>query len=423
MKIKGSKYEADDFYLGGAGDNTITGTGRSDVVDGGSGRDTLTGGGGRDYVLGGSGSDIVDGGGGRDVVRGGSGNDVVRGGAEDDFLLGDSGNDEIVGGHGWDRLFGGTGNDFLKGGDGNDILMGGVGDDVMIGGRGVDHFVYLENAGRDVIHEFDLARDVVDLRLLPEAIAFADLTIVDNNEESGVRIKHAALDGSIEIKGISASDLSASNFKMPDGQTDRIVIDGVWIDRPNDQDPKEGSDASQLMMNSEVDGHILAKGGLDRVFGGEGDDRIEGGYSRDYLYGEEGNDFLYGNTGSDWLFGGEGNDHLFGGSLDDLLVGGEGNDVLEGGTGSDTFVFGQDHGTDTVADFENGKDVFDVSGLTGIRDFEDLRITADRTTAVIDLTGYGGGMVRLEDTAVRELGAEDFMFYEPPAGSMAFETM
>ena len=140
-----------------------------------------------------------------------------------------SGNDEIVGGHGWDRLFGGTGNDFLKGGDGNDILVGGLGDDVMIGGRGVDHFVYLEHAGHDVIHEFDLARDVVDLRLLPEAIAFADLTIVDNHEESGVRIKHAALDGSIEIKGISASDLSASNFKMPDGQTrqdrDRRCLD------------------------------------------------------------------------------------------------------------------------------------------------------------------------------------------------------
>ena len=42
---------------------------------------------------------------------------------------------------------------------------------------------------------------MIDLRLLPEAIAFSDLTIVDMENGRGVRISHDALGGSIEIRG------------------------------------------------------------------------------------------------------------------------------------------------------------------------------------------------------------------------------
>ena len=297
---------------GGGGRNNFEGNDDHDILEGGSGNDTLFGYGGRDHVLGGSGDDFVYGGDGRDIVRGGSGNDVVDGGSGDDFLFGDSGNDHIIGGHGWDRLFGGEGNDFLEGGDGDDVMIGDAGDDLMIGGAGKDHFVFRGNFGNDVIREFELDKDVIDLRLVSEAIRFSELTIEDVEGGCGVRITHEALDGSIEIRGIAASDLSASNFRMPDGETTTITIGGAWFARPTDE--YNGSASSALYINGEGDGTAYGNGGQDRIFGGEGDDHLDGGSAADAIYGEEGDDVIEGGYGPDRLFGGEGNDELRGGA-------------------------------------------------------------------------------------------------------------
>ena len=300
-------------------------------------------------------------------------------------------------------------------------MVGGAGDDLMIGGAGEDHFVYFEEAGNDVIYRFELENDVIDLRLLPEAIRFSDLSIADMADGCGVRITHEALDGSIEIRGIAASDLSASNFAMPDGETTKITIGGAWITRPTDT--FNGSDSSQLYLNGEGDGTLFANGGQDRVFGGEGDDRIDGGSSADALYGEEGDDTIEGGSGNDRLFGGEGDDVLDGGTGDDLLVGDEGNDELTGGAGADTFVFGPDNGSDWITDFGDGEDVIDLSGLEGISGFDDLHLWSFGTAAVIDLTSRGGGRIWLQDTDVSDLDAADFVFYEPPVDAVPIDGM
>ena len=409
------------ILTGGTGDDIFEGGVDHDILEGGSGNDTLSGGGGRDHVLGGSGNDFVYGGDGRDIVRGGSGNDFVDGGADDDFLWGDAGNDHVVGGHGWDRLSGGSGNDFLEGGDGMDVLIGGAGDDLMIGGAGKDHFVYMENFDNDVIRDFELDQDVIDLRLLPEAIRFSELTIEDLEGGCGVRITHDAFDGSIEIRGIAAADLSASNFRMPDGETTKITIGGAWFVRPTDT--FDGSDGSQLYLNGEGDGTAFGNGGQDRIFGGEGDDHIDGGSSADALYGEEGNDILEGGYGADRLFGGEGNDTIAGGFDDDLIVGGEGNDTLTGGAHDDTFVFGRNHGSDWITDFDRGDNTIDLSAFEGISGFDDLHLWSFGTAAVVDLTDHGGGRVWLHETDVSDLDAADFVFYEPPADAGAIDGM
>ena len=409
---------------GGSGRDTFEGSDDHDILEGGGGRDTLSGGGGRDHVLGGSGNDFVYGGDGRDIVRGGSGDDVVDGGSDDDFLMGDSGNDHVLGGHGTDRLWGGGGNDFLEGGSGDDVLIGGAGDDLMIGGQGRDHFVYVGgDVGNDAIREFELDRDVIDLRLLPEAIRFSELSIVDMEDGCGVRITHPALHGSIEIREIAAADLSASNFRMPDGETTYIKIGGAWFIRPTDT--FNGSNGSQLYLNGEGDGNASGNGGQDRIFGGEGDDRLDGGNSADAIYGEEGDDVIDGGYGPDRLFGGEGNDELRGGDggYSDLLVGGEGSDLLTGGGGADTFVFGRNHGSDWIADFGNGADVIDLTALNGISGFEDLHIWALGTAAVVDLTDHGGGRIWLQNTDVTDLDAEDFVFYEPSVDGSAIDGM
>ena len=408
---------------GGGGNDSYKGGADHDILEGGRGNDALSGGGGRDHLLGGSGDDTVDGGDGRDIVRGGSGDDYLRGGAEDDFLYGDTGNDHIAGDDGWDRLFGGQGNDFLEGGGGEDVIVGGEGDDLLSGGAREDHFVYLENAGDDVILDFRPGEDFIDLRLLPEEIRFSELTIVDAEDGCGVRIAHEALGGSIELRGCTASELSASDFRMPDGETTRITIDGAWIVRPTDT--YDGSDASVLSIHGAGDGTAFAKGGQDRVFGGEGDDRLDGGNSADAIYGEEGNDIIQGGYGPDRLFGGEGDDELEGGAggYGDLLVGGEGNDRLTGGAGADSFVFGRDHGSDWIADFGDGADVIDLSAYRGLSGFEDLHLWTFGTAAVVDLTNRGGGRIWLQDTDVNELGAEDFVFHEASADAASVDGM
>lgn len=412
MANLGVATELSDILIGGTSDDEILGGGGNDIIDGGSGPDHLDGGAGRDVVLGGSGDDVIGAGAGRNVLRGGSGDDVVSGGADRDFLRGDTGADALHGHGGDDRLWGDEGNDTLSGGAGDDLLAGGSGDDQMVGGAGADRFIYWEDAGNDIIQHFEVEEDVIDLRLLPQAIAFADLSIEDTDDGDGVIVKHAALGGSIEIRGIAASDLSKANFALPDGTTTSITIGGTTINRPTD--PFMGSDASTLMLDGAEGNTIMAKGGHDRVFGGEGDDRLYGGDGFDDLYGEEGDDSLFAGAGSDRLFGGEGDDTLKGGTGEDLLVGGEGDDRLTGGAGADTFAFTPDHGDDTITDFADGEDLIDLSALEGIAGFEDLNIETNRGTTVIDLTRQGGGTIRLDGTVTDDLDAADFVFYEPP---------
>ena len=421
MANLGEATELSDILIGGPNDDTIEGGGGNDIIEGGSHMDHLVGGAGRDVILGGSGDDVIGGGGGRDILRGGSGGDVLSGGADRDFLRGDTGADALHGDGGDDRLFGDEGNDSIYGGEGADILVGGSGDDVMVGGEGADTFVYFADVGDDLIYHFEVDKDVIDLRLLPEAIAFADLTIVDMADGSGVRITHAALDGSIELRGTAASELSEANFAMPDGTTTLIQFGSTTIG--HSRDPFVGSDRSSLMLDNADGTRILANGGSDNVFGGEGDDRIEGGDHSDDLYGEEGDDTLEGGEGHDRLFGGEGDDALHGGAGSDWLLGGEGDDTLTGGEGADAFVLGPDDSFDTVTDFAQGEDRIDLSAFEGLSGFDDLEITTYATSAVIDLTHYGGGFVRIEDTLASDFDAADFVFYEPPADSAPIDGM
>ena len=85
---------------------------------------------------------------------------------------------------------------------------------------------------------------------------------------------------------------------------------------------------------------------------------------------------------------------------------------MSGGMGADAFVFGSDHGYDTIKDFADGEDLIDLRQLADVTGFDDLRITADGTTTVIDLTEHGGGTIRLDNFAKDDLDAEDFQFYQ-----------
>ncbi|SNT04627.1 M10 family metallopeptidase [Tropicimonas sediminicola] len=161
-----------DRLFGGSGNDRLLGGDHDDALQGDGGADRLSGGRGGDLLKGGSGNDTLDGGadtdrllgqGGADTITGGAGQDRLLGGADRDVLRGNAGVDMLSGGTGNDRLFGGGGADDLSGGDGNDVLDGGGGNDSLTGGRGADRFVFTPNSGRDVIADFDVGADVLDL--------------------------------------------------------------------------------------------------------------------------------------------------------------------------------------------------------------------------------------------------------------------
>jgi len=211
-------------------------------------------------VVGDEGDDTVTGGAGRDVVRGGSGADTVTGGAGGDVIRGDSGNDNISGGAGNDVLLGDAGNDIIDGGSGDDHIMGGAGNDTLTGGSGADVFLFAGNTGNDTITDFDVSEDTIDLSLLQTGIGFDDLTIADLSDGTGVTVTHSALGGTVTLTGVSASQLTASNFNLPatPPSTEYDTGEGATIERA--EDPWEGTESGDFFVDS-ADATTMAMGG------------------------------------------------------------------------------------------------------------------------------------------------------------------
>ncbi len=127
-----------DYIVAGRGDDTVYGGSGNDTVYGYFGNDLIYGGTGNDFLYSQQGDDTVYGEEGNDHVRGGSGVDLLEGNDGNDFMLGDEGNDSIYGGNGSDRIFGSDDNDAIYGGAERDFLYAGNGDDTVYGGDGDD---------------------------------------------------------------------------------------------------------------------------------------------------------------------------------------------------------------------------------------------------------------------------------------------
>ena len=219
---------------------------------------------------------------------------------------------------------------------------------------------------------------------------------------------------------------------------------------------------NDLLVGGTGDDLLYGDGKLRSLDARGGDDRIRGDEGNDVLYGEGGDDFIGSNpffggqAGNDRLDGGQGDDILYGDSNwvvsivfpsgstipdcgDDVLTGGTGNDALYGdrdptasngdldpttidptnvARGADRFVFADGSGLDTIFDFENGRDLIDLTGFAGITGFEDLspdNVTPSGVDTVIDLgaaaSGAGGqGVLTLVNFAVGDLDETDFLF-------------
>lgn len=191
-----------DALYGEQGNDSILGDAGNDIAYGGIGDDLLNGGAGHDFLYGGAGKDTLKGGGGNDLLKGANGDDVLGGGGGNDGLYGGAGHDKLLGGEGNDELFGNKGNDTLLGGVGRDTLNGGEGNDNLSGGLGIDTFVFNKNEGDDVIRDFEVGRDIINL-------SGQTYTAV---EVDGDAVLELSGGGSVTLLDISIRDINSDWF-------------------------------------------------------------------------------------------------------------------------------------------------------------------------------------------------------------------
>lgn len=247
--------EGNDLLSGDAGVDFVAGGNGNDTVDGGADADNLFGEAGADSLVGGAGfvTDILTGGEGNDTLNAASGAgdyDLIDGGGGDDLYLLDTPADltfEAVGGGidtVWANITGGgfylyanvenlvllgatpfgVGNElanvltgsglanWLLGGAGADTINGMGGNDVLFGEGGADLFVFARGTGGDVIGDFTVGSDRIDLRSLGFA-NYAALSAV-MVEVAGTTAINLGLGDTIVINGVAKAALSASDFLL-----------------------------------------------------------------------------------------------------------------------------------------------------------------------------------------------------------------
>ena len=233
--------------------------------------------------------DHLSGDGSSNHLLGQDGDDNLDGRAGDDILSGGTGNDTEHGGDGNDAIYGDDGDDVIDGGAGNDAIDGGVGTDTLTGGAGADTFVFFVGSGHDVVTDFDVSQDVIDLSQTDGVSSYSAAQV------DGDVVVTLTPDDTITLKNVSLSLLTAAQFKLA-GTTPLNLVGGD---------------------------------GADFLSGDAGDDMLSGGAGNDTLYGGGGNDILSAGTGRDTLHGGVGDDILKP-SLDYSSI------VIDGGNGEDT---------------------------------------------------------------------------------------
>ena len=208
------------------------------------GMDRLCGGGNRDTLYGDAklrmsgeclgGNDDLNGGNDRDTIYGDAyfltgnargGNDTILGGASHDTIYGDC--NELSGGAsaGSDRIFGGNGNDRIWGDAqfrdgplvcGGDLIVGGGGDDVLFGDAGgtgdagADTFRFAPGSGRDIIFDFGVGTDKIDVRGYGSA-SLGELAIEISGFDTIIDMDGTSGDVN-EVTVLFRTNLTASDF-------------------------------------------------------------------------------------------------------------------------------------------------------------------------------------------------------------------
>ncbi|WP_161141970.1 beta strand repeat-containing protein [Propylenella binzhouense] len=382
--------------VGSAYDDKLLGNALANALSGGAGNDTL-------YGL--AGDDTLDGGAGIDTANYAYATSAVTVNLSNGTATGD-GTDRLIGienltGSGFDdRLLGNAGANVLIGAGGSDTLYGLGGDDTLDGGAGTDtaNYAYATSAVTVNLSNGTATGDGADSLMRIENVTGSDFD--DKLLGNGGANALLGAGGNDTLYGLGGDD-TLDGGAGTDTANYVYATGAVTVDLALGTATGDGADTLLRIENvtgSNFGDVIRGSGIANQLSGGAGADEIDGG---------GGDDRLFGNADADTLHGGAGIDVLRGGDGDDVLSGGADNDWLYGEAGADVFAFGDGGGHDTVGDYLDGIDWFDLSAQTGASDFDDLVFTTEAGGVLVD---YGTGAFFVAGADIGDFDTGDFHF-------------
>ncbi|WP_144392159.1 calcium-binding protein [Pleionea sediminis] len=250
---------------------------------------------------------------GDDRVYGNDGDDHLLGNMGDDLLSGSLGSDLLEGGPGEDRLFAGLGNDTLIGGEGNDRIEPNGGNNLIqfSKGHGMDLIKYRLEEGQDVIY-FDETIDPADI----EYYRYGDHMVISTGDENYVIVEY------MFGRYVQSKDIR-ENISLKIGENQpvalkEIEITGGWFDLKKQQ-PVDTRIFSVFNYEhgymgdsniSEFENRVKTPDGNSVVYGSDQNDSISTGYGDDLVRAGAGDDRIDGKGGVNRLYPGEGNDRI-----------------------------------------------------------------------------------------------------------------
>jgi Ca2+-binding RTX toxin-like protein len=351
---EGDDVQAVANVIGGAGNDVLVGTNKSNVLTGNGGNDVLWGGpagspctGDVDTLNGNAGDDwFAMGAAGdcNDTVNGGAGMDLVdysnratnavtisltgtavsgdqtlspkeadNIGLDVEIALGSAQGDTITGGANSDYLFGGAGNDTIQAAAGDDYVWGGPGTDTIDGQAGNDTFyeltAYQTGATLDPLNGGTWAQIGLDMY-------GADVPGGGNDQiNGGADFDHVSMfDAANPVNVTFCVDTAATGVTNTTG----CGTGNTYGADDNDGTATSGAGTANNYVNIEwVSGSSTA---ANILIGSTADETFEGGAAVDVILGQGGNDTIYGfaDGGTDATSV----DFLCGGDNDDMIVGG-----------------------------------------------------------------------------------------------------
>ena len=333
-------------------------------------------------------------------------------GAGGQLLLAPQTGGQITGGAASDTLVGRDQDDVLSGMGGDDVLVDGAGSDVMTGGAGADIFAMTWDQQADVIADFTLGEDVIDLSGWVYLYWLGNLGMTTTS--SGITLSYQGETLDVQTHNqtsLTAEDIASSLVLSPNRSLpgwDQILLG--FGDGDEDEDGAQADTFQGALGNSryridhigdEIVGEIgySLGGGIDTVDAWiswtlipnveilrlQGTDNLNGGgtWAPEALVGQAGDNILDGSRGDDAITAKAGND---------TLIGGRGADKLVGDAGADVFLYREWEDSpagpatrDFINGFENGVDKMDLSAIDA-----DINTTDDDSFVFIDNAPFSG---------------------------------
>ena len=206
-------------------------------------------------------------------------------------------------------------------------MRGSIYNDTFYFGKGTDTYEFEKDGGSDTIHGYKAGRDVIKLRngAITSATATATGDVILQNGKSR-----------LTLKGAAAKELL---IKDANNKLARRKVFSTSLP----QNTSLNAAKTSILLGAEF------KGKFDLQYYGPKITTIDGRKAASPVE-------LVGHSSTKTIYGGNNADTLRAGTAGSTMDGGKGNDKLYGNTGKDTFLYRQGNGTDTIFNYEEGKD-------------------------------------------------------------------